>query len=102
MHLLRRTDRAAFSDNGGEDLRQGRRRERLEQDVPEMPQKGSVGRWRVQTMKQKCVRCGEPIMTLSEKMIEKIYGKDGDVKCLSKMCPKCRRKALWEGVVFKL
>ena len=53
-------------------------------------------------MNQKCFSCGEPILTLSEKMIEKIYGKDGDEKCLSKMCPKCRRKALWEGVVFKL
>lgn len=47
--------------------------------------------------KQPCICCGEPIVPLSPAMVEKIYGKDGDVKGLSKMCPKCRRKALWEG-----
>ena len=53
-------------------------------------------------MKQKCIRCGEQFQALSPAMVEKIYGKDGDVKGLSKMCPQCRRKALWEGVVSKL
>ena len=70
--------------------------------MPEMPQKSFVGRRRVQTVKEKCIRCGEPFQPLSPAMVEKIYGKDGDVKGLNKMCPKCRRKALWEGVVSKL
>ncbi|HEX3025638.1 MAG TPA: 4Fe-4S dicluster domain-containing protein [Clostridia bacterium] len=46
--------------------------------------------------KQHCICCGEPIVTLSPMLIEKAYGKDGDVRGLSKMCPKCRRKVLWE------
>lgn len=52
-------------------------------------------------MKQKCTRCGEPIIPLSPSTVEKIYGKEGDVKGLSKMCPQCRRKVLWEGGVIK-
>jgi hypothetical protein len=39
-------------------------------------------------------------MTLPPKLVEKIYGEEGDVKGLSKMCPKCRRKAAWEGIVY--
>ena len=50
---------------------------------------------------QKCIRCGEPIVPLTPKLIEKIYGKDGDVKDLTKMCQKCRRKGTWEGGVTK-
>lgn len=69
--------------------------------MPEVSQKSFMGRWYVQTMKQKCIRCGEPIIPLSPAMVEKIYGKDGDVRGLSKMCPKCRKKVLWEGVVSK-
>lgn len=52
-------------------------------------------------MKQKCIRCGEPIIPLAPQTVEKIYGKEGDVRGLSKMCPKCRRKVLWEGGVIK-
>ncbi len=47
--------------------------------------------------KQPCVCCGEPIVPLSPAMVEKIYGTEGDTRGLSKMCPKCRRKVLWEG-----
>ncbi len=50
--------------------------------------------------KNKCERCGEPIMPLAPKMLEKIYGKEGDIKGLSKLCPKCRRKAIWEDTVL--
>jgi uncharacterized protein with PIN domain len=49
-------------------------------------------------MKQPCIRCGKPITPLSPKVVEKLYGKEGDVKGLTKMCTKCRRKAAWEGV----
>lgn len=52
-------------------------------------------------MKKQCIRCGEPIIPLSPKLMEKVYGKDGDVKGMSKLCPKCRRKVTWEGGVFK-
>lgn len=56
---------------------------------------------RTSVMKQKCTRCGEPIIPLSPAMIEKIYGKEGDKKGLSRMCQKCRRKALWENGVLQ-
>jgi formate hydrogenlyase subunit 6/NADH:ubiquinone oxidoreductase subunit I len=51
--------------------------------------------------KQQCIRCGEPLIPLSPILVEKIYGKDGDAKGLTQMCPKCRRKFLWEGGAFK-
>lgn len=47
-----------------------------------------------------CERCGEPIMPMTPKMIEKVYGKEGDIKGLSKLCPKCRRIAAWEDNVI--
>jgi len=47
--------------------------------------------------KPQCTRCGKSIIPLSPKLLEKIYGKEGDVKGLNNMCPKCRRKVLWEG-----
>lgn len=50
--------------------------------------------------KQQCTRCGEPIIPLAPILVEKLYGKEGDVKGLTKMCQKCRRKVLWEGGVF--
>lgn len=50
--------------------------------------------------KQRCTRCGEPIIPLVPVLVEKLYGQDGDVKGLTKMCQKCRRKVLWEGGVF--
>lgn len=52
--------------------------------------------------KQRCICCGEPIIPLSPTLVEKVYGKDGDEKGLSRMCRKCRRKALWKDGVFKL
>lgn len=51
--------------------------------------------------KQQCTHCGEPFIALSPILVEKVYGKDGDVKGMTKMCEKCRRKVLWEGGVFK-
>ncbi len=51
--------------------------------------------------KQECTRCGEHMVPLSPILVEKLYGKEGDVKGLTKMCEKCRRKALWEGGTFK-
>lgn len=48
-----------------------------------------------------CTRCGEPFIPLAPVLVEKIYGKDGDPKGLTKMCVKCRRKATWEGGVVK-
>jgi ferredoxin len=59
---------------------------------------------RTRVKKQPCIRCGVPIIPLSPKMAEKIYGKDGDVKNLMKMCPECRRKNvsnLWKDAVLK-
>lgn len=50
--------------------------------------------------KQPCVCCGEPIIPLSPRFAELIYGREGDSKELSRMCPKCRRKVLWrEGII---
>ena len=51
--------------------------------------------------KQPCIRCGKPILPLSQKTAEKIYGREGDQKGLSRMCPKCRRKVLVEDGAFK-
>lgn len=50
--------------------------------------------------KQACTHCGKPFIPLSKVLAEKIYGKEGDVKGLTGMCEKCRRKATWEGGVF--
>lgn len=47
--------------------------------------------------KQLCICCGAPIIPLPKKMLELIYGQGGDLKGLSRMCPQCRRKALWKG-----
>jgi len=51
---------------------------------------------KTQIKKAVCEHCGEPIMPLTPAMIQKVYGEDGDAKGLSRLCPKCRRKALWE------
>lgn len=48
-----------------------------------------------------CPCCGEPMIPLVPELAELIYGKQGDDKGLSKMCEKCRRKAIWKGEVFK-
>lgn len=55
---------------------------------------------RTRMEKKICTRCGKPFPALSPKMIEKIYGKDGDVKGLMNMCPECRKKAVWEEAVL--
>lgn len=47
-----------------------------------------------------CTRCGKPIRPLPPKLVEKVYSKDSDPKGLSKMCPGCRRRAIWEGCVY--
>ena len=47
-------------------------------------------------VKNACTCCGKRILPLSPVMVEKIYGKAGDSKGLSKMCPQCRRKLLWK------
>lgn len=52
--------------------------------------------------KQPCIRCGELIVPLSPILVEKLYGQEGDVKGLTKMCEKCRREVIWEGGVSKL
>lgn len=49
-----------------------------------------------------CVCCGEKMIPLVPKLEEKIYGKDNDIKNLSRMCEKCRRKAIWKDGAFKL
>jgi formate hydrogenlyase subunit 6/NADH:ubiquinone oxidoreductase subunit I len=49
--------------------------------------------------KQPCIQCGEPMVPLGTILVEKLYGKDGDAKGLTKMCEKCRRKATWESSV---
>lgn len=46
---------------------------------------------------QKCERCGSPIIPLTPELSQKVYGQDGDTKGMSKLCPKCRRKTLWEN-----
>ena len=51
--------------------------------------------------KQRCIRCGKPFIPLSPIFMEKVYGPAGDAKGRSKMCPECRRKALWEDGVRK-
>lgn len=51
--------------------------------------------------KQPCTRCGEPIIPFPTYLIEKLYGRDGDQKGLTKMCENCRRKAVWEGGAIK-
>jgi len=66
----------------------------LEEDKYNYTEKTSV-------RKQPCICCGEPIISLTPTLVEKIYGKEGDVKDLSKMCQKCRRKAIWKDGVFK-
>ncbi|HEX2938124.1 MAG TPA: 4Fe-4S dicluster domain-containing protein [Ruminiclostridium sp.] len=48
-----------------------------------------------------CIVCGEPFMQLPPKYLEKLYGKDGDEKGRSRMCPKCRKKAIWKDGVFR-
>jgi hypothetical protein len=40
-------------------------------------------------------------MPLIPKLTELVYGKQGDLKGLSTMCEKCRRKAAWKDGVFK-
>lgn len=57
---------------------------------------------KITVKKPQCTRCGNPIRLLPAKILEKIYGEQGDVKGLSKMCPKCRRKVIWEGCVPKI
>lgn len=52
--------------------------------------------------KQRCTRCGELFVPLSPILVEKLYGEEGDVKGLTQMCEKCRRKASWEGGVFTI
>ncbi|NMD71678.1 4Fe-4S dicluster domain-containing protein [Bacillus sp. DNRA2] len=52
--------------------------------------------------KQQCTRCGEPLIPLSPKLVAMLYGEEGDVKGLTKMCEKCRKKTIWEGGVFKI
>lgn len=52
--------------------------------------------------KQPCICCGEPILPLAPRFMELVYGKSGDTKGLSRMCPKCRRKSLWKDGVSKL
>lgn len=49
-----------------------------------------------------CTRCGKPIRLLPIKFMAEIYGEESDVKGLSRMCPKCRRKVIWEGCVSKI
>ena len=51
--------------------------------------------------KQRCISCGELFIPLSPVFMKKVYGETGDEKGRSKMCPKCRRKALWEDGVSK-
>ncbi|WP_071394712.1 4Fe-4S binding protein [Bacillus tuaregi] len=50
--------------------------------------------------KQPCTCCGELFLPLSPILVKKLYGEDGDVKGLTKMCEKCRRKETWKGGVF--
>lgn len=56
---------------------------------------------KVPNKNRQCSQCGEPILPLPPMMVEKIYGKDGDVRGLRKMCPKCRKKVLWKGGVTR-
>jgi formate hydrogenlyase subunit 6/NADH:ubiquinone oxidoreductase subunit I len=48
-----------------------------------------------------CSVCGKPFIPLIPQLEEVVYGEHGDKKGLSKMCEKCRRKAMWEGGAFK-
>jgi uncharacterized protein with PIN domain len=56
---------------------------------------------RITARRQRCIRCGRPMVHLPRKLVEIIYGKDGDVKGLTKMCENCRRKATWEDGALK-
>lgn len=49
-----------------------------------------------------CTCCGKPMIPLVPKFEEMIYGKHDDVKGLSKMCEKCRRKAIWKDGAYKV
>lgn len=48
-----------------------------------------------------CECCGKPMIPLVPEMVERIYGKSGDSKGLSRMCESCRKKAAWKGGAFK-
>jgi formate hydrogenlyase subunit 6/NADH:ubiquinone oxidoreductase subunit I len=48
-----------------------------------------------------CSCCGKPMVPLVPKITELAYGKDGDIKGLTKMCEKCRRKITWKDGVIK-
>lgn len=67
----------------------------MSKDTMSYPEKDAAG-------KPQCIRCGKPIQPLARKYVEQIYGEGGDVKGLTKLCPKCRRKAAWEGCVLKI
>lgn len=51
---------------------------------------------------QQCISCGEPMIPLVPDFEEMIYGNNEDTRGLSKMCEKCRRKAIWKDGAFKL
>ena len=47
-----------------------------------------------------CARCGEPIVPLSNTVLEKAYGTPlpADVEELNQLCPKCRKKVSGENL----
>lgn len=48
-----------------------------------------------------CSCCGRPMIPLASELVDLVYGKCDDAKGLSKMCEKCRKKAIWKSGVFK-
>lgn len=56
---------------------------------------------RTYVKKLPCIRCGTPIIPIAPALAEKIYAGHWDVKELTKMCPECRRRAVWEKGVIR-
>lgn len=48
-----------------------------------------------------CSICGKPMVPLAPEIVEKVYGKEGDTKGLTKMCEECRRKITWKRGTIK-
>lgn len=49
---------------------------------------------------QHCIVCGRPMIPMVPSLAKKLYGDNEDTKGVTKMCEKCRKKAIWEGGVF--
>ncbi len=47
---------------------------------------------------ERCKCCGRPMVPLVPELYEMVYGKQEDAKGLSKMCEKCRRKAIGKAI----